>query len=488
MAVKNSRKFTDWLDSHLAGASPGARLPVDRALARTWGLSSRTVADILRAYAAQKRLVRLQGTGTFVPPGPLPASDSGETASTAVHSAAQHLAESLRRSFSIGTMQYGEALPSVKYLSRRFSVSPRTVSSAYAHLARQGLVSKTGKTWWFGEFGGILHPAGRKDVYFILPSPSHLDDVYKGGFYATAYSKMENVLTSSGFLLRTIYMDDLKSLVQQWISTRAYPYGLVFYRTGRSAAVEEAVPLLEKLLARAGKGRIPVIFDWDDRHWPQIPRQAHIFNRGSLATSTARTLAVHLATHSRRRIVCFVDYRYWYDNPIWNFRFIDCFRIRAEARNLDDRFSFALYLVGKRSIGRESLIRRIHTVDAHLRAGKYGPVGWDTLEPEIHHTASLADTLANLPRPCALVFQTDELAAQALGWANATGRKVPQDLSLISLDNDPRFAHLGISRCLPEWEALGYVLAHCVIGDFKPQKTSHGFLRLPARVYSRLTS
>jgi hypothetical protein len=66
--------------------------------------------------------------------------------------------------------------------------------------------------------------------------------------------------------------------------------------------------------------------------------------------------------------------------------------------------------------------------------------------------------------------------------------KVPAQLSLLSLDDDPDYHHLGLSRCELDWEGIGYLMAHAIIGDFQVPTTEEGVIRARARVVEKLTT
>jgi DNA-binding LacI/PurR family transcriptional regulator len=86
------------------------------------------------------------------------------------------------------------------------------------------------------------------------------------------------------------------------------------------------------------------------------------------------------------------------------------------------------------------------------------------------------------------VFSSDAEAARAITWARSRGIKVPAQLGVISLENNPAYYHLGLSYCGPDWENIGYMMAHAVIGDFPLPKTSRGFVRTQALLLEKQTT
>lgn len=65
---------------------------------------------------------------------------------------------------------------------------------------------------------------------------------------------------------------------------------------------------------------------------------------------------------------------------------------------------------------------------------------------------------------------------------------VPKDISIISLEDDPRYYPMGITYCGPDFERIGYQMAHTIIGDIPVAKTTLGFVRTSAIVMERLST
>jgi DNA-binding LacI/PurR family transcriptional regulator len=86
------------------------------------------------------------------------------------------------------------------------------------------------------------------------------------------------------------------------------------------------------------------------------------------------------------------------------------------------------------------------------------------------------------------VFSDEAMAARAYEWAVDRGVRIPKQLAIIGLQNDPAHYHLGISYCGPDWDTIGYLMAHSIMQDFEVEKTSQGFLRTKAHVVERLTT
>jgi DNA-binding LacI/PurR family transcriptional regulator len=87
-----------------------------------------------------------------------------------------------------------------------------------------------------------------------------------------------------------------------------------------------------------------------------------------------------------------------------------------------------------------------------------------------------------------LLVQKDRLAALALPWLQSQGRQVPKDTMVVGLDDDPSHYQLGLSRFEVDWERIGYLMAHALIGDFRLPRTPEGFVRPSVRFLHKLTT
>jgi DNA-binding LacI/PurR family transcriptional regulator len=80
------------------------------------------------------------------------------------------------------------------------------------------------------------------------------------------------------------------------------------------------------------------------------------------------------------------------------------------------------------------------------------------------------------------------LAADALGWLERQGIPVPDRVQVVAFDNDPDYHSLGITSCLPDWEGIGYLMAHALIRDFPVERTRLGYIRMRALLLERETT
>ncbi len=92
------------------------------------------------------------------------------------------------------------------------------------------------------------------------------------------------------------------------------------------------------------------------------------------------------------------------------------------------------------------------------------------------------------PDKQAWVFSSDTTALAAYRYAEKNNIKIPPQVSIISLENDPSYYPFGLSTCVPDWETSGYLMANAIIGDLPVKKTRKGFIATQAQFLRRLTT
>jgi DNA-binding transcriptional regulator YhcF (GntR family) len=86
------------------------------------------------------------------------------------------------------------------------------------------------------------------------------------------------------------------------------------------------------------------------------------------------------------------------------------------------------------------------------------------------------------------LFSTHEMALSLNKMEKENRIRVPQQVSIIGLENDRRYLHLGITTCMRDWETMGYLMAHAVIGDIPMRTTRRGFIDYDALLLERRTT
>jgi hypothetical protein len=176
-----------------------------------------------------------------------------------------------------------------------------------------------------------------------------------------------------------------------------------------------------------------------------------------------------------------------------NLELLSCFRILTELQALGAQTDFSIVVQsvhGNRTRGAFFADiyeqRSRETIQATL--SKYRPTPFTDLEQRTKLVRSFRHVLPQLPHRGAWVFTSDDDAAEAITWCEDRGVAIPGKLSVIGLENRPGFHTLGLSCCEPDWDRIGYTLAHVLIGDMPLELTRKGYLRTPAIMLERRTT
>jgi len=484
MVRKPSEKLIEWLEQQLREAAPGTRLPTDAQLGETFGVSEITVRRALKGYRDRDLVSRIRGRGTFVAGAVEPAAKVMRPR----ESSAQNIAEHILRSIHSGQLRRGQALPPVKQVVHRFRVSPASVRLAYSLLEEQGHVTRVGRTYWLGGFTETLTPERVRDVLLVKHGASDLTGIFKEDELGQAYQKMERELLANGFVLQFATTAQMKRLLRGWRLGRGLPHGFVFYRLDEKK-YETVRPWIQQILRFADRANRPtpaVLIDWSMGALRPRVRGSQVLSRGNLSTIVARALAQRLVGGRHRGVVVFSG-----PNA---YRVAQIGKIRAELKHLDPQFGFRLALLDRTAKNAAQELPRAYQAGIRntrwLRQilSKYEPTPKSVIAAETLQVSDYDTLYERLPEKRVWICFEDRRAADILEWARTKDIRVPRELALITLRNQAEFLHLGLSCCRPDWEQIGYQMAHALIGDFPVEKTSKGYIRTHAFVVDRLTT
>ncbi len=489
--MESGARFREWLEERLRGMSPGQRLPTDRDLAGTWQLSPRTVRRVMAGFRARGALIRIPGKGTYTPGGKLePSLPSADTLAASDIRLAHTLAQLIHR----GELRRGDALPQVKYLCVQYHVSEKTVGAAYRRLVEQGLARKVGKRYWVGQLVPSARGTTTGEVWIAVGERADLPRIYADDFLSEAYRKMERELRGCGLTLRYAVRAELATLVRRWSEAGALPFGLVL--CGFDGAQWPAVePVLRGLVGKVGRPPVSVLMDLGDvGEIRTAPPRMNTISRGNLTTNQARAVAALADGIEIREVVLVMDARH----------------VREHARHGFLRYYKTVYEVLEATQGSVKVRHCVLSGDGkmtpawigkHVFAenqwyveyllGKYGSVESSAdagLDRTPYVFASPAEIVTAFGSPALWVCPRMSVAHECFGVLRTGRVAVPDRVSLLSLEDDPRFLHENISAAAPDWDQVGYLMAHALLGDLSLERTHRGFVRLPVPLTTRVTT
>jgi hypothetical protein len=451
-----------------------------------------TVRRILKKYADANRVCRIPGKGTFV------AGPEGDTQEEidAPRSSAQIIADVIAKGIRQGEFKKGDALSSIKYMSLRFKVTPSTVIAAYKMLLGDGLVTRVGKTYWVGSrYGAIARGRPKKPVDLLLCGTTDFSRVFLDDMMAPAYRKFEKELSAHGYLLRHRAVADVERLELALKKDKGAPAGVVLFRMEQMELLDALVEQFTRHSQSGGAGPIRVLVDWAGSGvLPRLPRRVNVLSRANMTTVGARTVASFLVESGFRNAIFFLCEGTGYDESkgaLWgSWAFM---KLRTEIKQMNP--SFAFRILAKTDDAADSVATFVENMlsmgtleNAQSILSKYQPTPLEDLVAEIEVTNDFGKVFERSRGESVWVFSTDADAAAAYAWAKSHRIRIPQDLSIIGLQNDPAYYHLGLTMFEHDFDAIGYLMAHAVIGDFPIEKTSKGYLRTRAIITERLTT
>jgi DNA-binding transcriptional regulator YhcF (GntR family) len=481
--VSRAQEFQQWILVEIDKLPADTCLPPDRELGAHWGLSTITVQRVLAKLRDEGKVIRIPGKGTFTPNLEKAATRvMNVRAGTSRESSVEHLAASLIRMISEGVYRKGKALPPVKFIRNQFRVSSETVTTAYQRMESLGYVEKIGKSYWVGRMDQLLSDVARQEVIFLRFDAADLHKIFNTDPIALAFQKMERELYHSGYSLHPEHASNLDALAEEWERSGRYPGGLVFYGVDASH-----LPFFRNLFTRHSalvKQQVRILIHGQDNDLSELAQHAHVFSRGNVETDMARALAQYLQNQGAREAnLCIHE-----SELSEAFRPDFFLKLALAVESEIPGFVFRLVVESGEGSPHPQVTGSVGLEYRKYLEAKYPGTRLKDLEGRIVFTPNVFETCREHAGARHWIVSRDGMVSDALRWAREHGVRIPQDVSIIGLQNDPRYYHLGISTCGPDWDAMGYVMAHAIIGDVKMARSQKGFLKVRAQVVNKLTT
>lgn len=486
-AENPSVRFRQWLEHQLSTLQPGSFFPTDRELARTFGISKRTVYTVLKPLADQGRVMRIQGKGTCVP-AHLPARKP--TASPSL-SPRDTIVTTIKRDIFNGTLKTGDSLPPRKRYCIQFGVESRTVSKAYQQLVDDNLVVRIGRRYWVGDFSALMKTGLSRDIFFLDCTERGWRTVLGDPLYGDIYRRAEHVLTTSGFRVLHAEFHSIDSLMRSWSLGEAFPQGLLFagmQRRDNHRDFRRVNSLFERYCKKKRFQHVPsVVIVSPSRYRDMNPLIRQV--AGTRPTTVAREAArLTVSRHCTSATVFFNE------TLSGNRSFYDYVRLLPELRHLRDDFDLRFVVKATPNSDMDSFLQRLQSHYPglglqyfHRCLDKYGPVPLAATLAKLSLVERFDESFQSQVGTDVWLFSNDGDAVEALRWCAARGVDVPGDRAVMGFENNPDFFSHGITSCILDKETIGYNLAHCLLNDIPVEQTTQGFVRMKARVLERAT-
>jgi len=486
--MKQTDLFRKWIRQQLVIKNPGDRLPTELQLAKEFLISRITVNRIISLFVKQGAITRVQGKGMFIPfkenPSPLQIPRSPRPTS-------QIIFDAVVQSISSGEFKIGTPLPAIKLMSYQFKVSYASVVKAYQKLVHEENVIKVGKTFFVGSLKEAVSLRSNREVYIFRYKSDDFSYLYKSDL-KYAYQKMEMELHANGFFLRYASSEKWEELSRSWIKTQDFPAGIMFSEINADKFNEYPKEFANDIIAFR-ENCPPLLLDLRTAQYNKELGKVHQLTRGHMLTTSSRAMVEYITASGFDEIIFFMNE----SNYIWSFEsnslpLVRIFWMLKELKSLIKvRYVLKPYASHKKHL---TYLRNFKIEDQHKKASlnQFGKVDHISSKNIAAETTISQDFSAKFPEYCnknsLWIFSSDSEAAEAISWLRSKNFKIPEDISIMGLENDPRYFHLGLSSCGPDWDTIGYLMAHSLIGDIPIAKTGKGFIKTKSDVIKKLTT
>jgi hypothetical protein len=328
----------------------------------------------------------------------------------------------------------------------------------------------------------LLSNVSRREVYLFRFGGDEFRKMFTTDPLALAFQKMERELYHAGYSLNPEPTSRLDVLAAEWESTGRYPACLAFYGVNASH-----LPFFRELWARhpaLKKNQVRLVVHGQSNDLTELTSHAQVFVRGNVETERARVLAQHLLGKGVREANLCVRESDLLDTAQSEF-------LTKVALALEDAIpGFTLNVVVESVSGVARPGALLASVSPEYRKyleTKYSGASLAEVDRRVLFTPKVFEA-CRATGASLWITSHDQTAAEALQWARKEHLAVPRDLSVIGLENDPGFYDLGISHCGPDWDGLGFALAHAILGDVRLARSQNGFLKVRGQFVDKLTT
>lgn len=491
-----------------AGKIPhSARLPGYRDLAKAFGVSRKAVGNALRILEEEGLVKRRASSGVFVTFGSRSAPSDHEPVIEEAKPRDRQIAELIRREISTGTYKVGRPLPPRKELRYQFHASPTALKSALTKLIRQRLVCRRGNAFIVGP-PDMKRPPLRNRVYLLPARSKSGGKVWSGPLPDDFRTIMGNELSEygvsySGWLSRARGEGEIGPLLKKG---NALGFVCTVFPGWVERVAGNNISLFEKELARFDRLGLPVVFFncasvFTAYPHLQVRKHRHIFLLGVDNIATGENAGRYLGMSGHKRIGFFS-----YSDEIWNeprrigairgigqsagpSGHVDAFEARIDKSSLGK--SSQLDNAGKDKAIKEMISSWFPDIEFGEETSVREVLGKVNELAVMRHSRKILWPLfakAFADKSITAWMGADPIVSvHAKRFLSEKGAPASHRISLISLDDNIALANQGITACSLSRDQMGYLAAHCLLGDIPVRKNRRGVVDCPPKIIERGT-
>lgn len=490
------------------GFANGSRLPGIRELARIFGVSNGTVDRALGSLEKEGIVERRVGSGVFITIGPDAPVMEGLKEVAPRKARAEQIVGQICEKISSGIYKAGQPLPLNKALRFQFHTSSESLGSALETLLQKGLIHRKGGGFIVGPPDATRNPV--KNCAYLVPVKStsgglvwgrspranfHIAFAKELSNYGVSFLGQHNVSADSKNPNQLISRDNALGFVcsarnQRWVEMVA----------GGN------IELLTKEIRRLNNLGLPVVLYSSApilRCFPEFRfkglRNVYPFGVDNLAAGQAT--ARYLGTMGHKRIAFFsVSTDHWnnsrYEGAKKGIR--DVCGGQGEIIGFHagiEKFSYRRKRENHKKRRNKLLTKLISETLPDL------PFSWDLPLNRIwtsirrmavvdHHQFVLKPLLEKAlgdSTITAWIGADQTVAIIANRFLDEAGLTAPRQVSVISVDDDTDLSDQGITACNLCLDQMGYLAAHCLLGDIPIKKDKRGVVECPPKIIERGT-
>lgn len=484
----STQNLLNWLKKSIGEAEAGTALPTDQTLAREWQLSERTVQRLMKTLAQKNLVVRIRGKGTFTP---YEISDSKVLPVLKKVSSAQTLASQIQKMIQAGLLKLSDQLPQIKYQCMHYGLSSHTVTNAYKLLEQHAFAHRIGRTWFVGP-GLSPDVSGRqqKTVFMTVPDSVAFAQPFSSGNMAKALQKMELELLNFGYRLQMLRLTDFINSCETLAKKNSLPHGIFFYSfpaENLSTFDQTYLPLR----AATGQHCSLVIDLCSYKKNFESSFTIEFLEHGNLNTSRARSIAEFtvISTYETKALLIDADIIDQKSSEPWG-KIQGLQKIMGELVSLNPNQNLIQVIVGKLNPVVQKKIENWFTDNSsgyglYLKE-KYGETTSKIFQrkpvflPDVNK-----DILSSMGTRPLMLCSSARLAVSLFDNLLESGIKAGKNFGIISLENHADLINRQISCCAIDYDLIGYLLAHALIGDIPLKHTRNGYIRVHIPVINR---
>jgi hypothetical protein len=284
----------------------------------------------------------------------------------------------------------------------------------------------------------------------------------------------------SHYGLRFIYAqrEFLQRLVAKQIPTDQIPAGL-FIGHLHEDEYEEHIDLIADA-HRACRPVTPSVVVYTAHH-KRLFRPLQLLNGGNIGTTWARTIAQHLFYNGYSNVTLCYNANYFAQHTINAVT-----KIINELLNLNPQLDYRICIQSDPMNPSIDVEHYLKVIQQKFLA-KYAAPSIESIRRKIVVTDCFTNTYNNSGKHSVHIFSRDSDAVELLEHYGRINRSAPEDGGILSLENSIDYARFGLATVLPDWETIGYLVAHALIGDFRPARTRRGYIKPSALLLRRKT-